>query len=191
MDNVLANRVSRLERLTSKLGQANELTNSVVSELVSEISDEIRYQIKEEIITHTAEIKSNVVATVSEVIDDKVRTAVNDRGLNRQEMNKLTSARNIRFGQLLGDSKSDKYILLISFFQGAMIKGYRKLFECGAYGDIEATRFNEAIAYINNFDVELGYYNWAIETLHRQYRDGEIENKRKYNAYERFFGIRI
>jgi len=41
------------------------------------------------------------------------------------------------------------------------------------------------------FDVTQGYYNWSIEKLHTQYRDGEIEKKKKINAYERFFGIRV
>jgi len=106
-------------------------------------------------------------------------------------MNKLTSARNFRFRQLLGDPDSDKYILLISFYQGAMVKEYRKKFECSAYGDIDASRFKEALEFIKMFDVTQGYYNWSIEKLHTQYRDGEIEKKKKINAYERFFGIRV
>lgn len=195
MSNELETRVSKLELLTRRLGESSQITNEVIGGLIEGISDEVKGQvkgqIKEELIMREKEIESNVITTVSGTIAETVRTAVCERGLNRVEMNKLTSARNIRFRQLLGDSKSDKYILLISFYQGAMVKGYRKIFECSAYGDIDANRYNEAIDYINSFDVTQSYYNWAIEKLHDQYRDGEIENKKKFNAYERFFGIRV
>lgn len=189
MENELTTRVSRLEMLTARLGQANEITNSVITELTSEFSGLVRGQIKEELATKAEEIKSDVITTVNGKIEDTVRTVVNERGLNRTEMNLLTKARHLRFRQLLGDSHSDKYILLISFYQGAMIKEYRKIFDCTAYGDIEATRFNEAMDYVKNFNVTVSYYDWAIEKLHEQYRDGEIEKRKKFNAYERFFGI--
>lgn len=191
MENKIEIRVNRLENIASKLAKSNELTNEVICELVDELSTEVRKQVKEELVTKSEEIKRETIDAVSGAIDEKVKIAVNERGLNRTEMNKLTKARNVRMRQLLGDSRGDKYILLISFYQGAMIKGYRKNFDCGAYGDIEATRFSEAIDYVNNFDVQQGYYDWAIDILHNQYRDGEIENKKKFNAYERFFGIRV
>lgn len=199
MENTLEPRVINLESIAKSLAQSLNITTGAVTQLVDgivplvkeEVTNQIGSQIKDEMTTTKREIESNVIANVGEVIDDKVKTAVNERGLNRTEMNKLTKARNIRFRQILGDSKSDKYILLISFYQGAMIKGYRKKFDCGAFGDIEAARFSEAIEYINNFDVTLSYYDWSIEKLHEQYRDGEIENRKKFNAYERFFGIRV
>lgn len=191
MGNELEGRVSKLELLTRKLGQSSQITNEVIGELIDGISDEIKGQVKEEIVTRGKEIESNVITTVSGKIEETVRIAVDERGLNRKEMNKLTSARNFRFRQLLGDSHSDKYILLISFYQGAMVKEYRRKFDCSAYGDIDATKFKEALEYIKDFDVTQGYYNWSIEKLHEQYRDGEIENKKKFNAYERFFGIRV
>ncbi|WP_368273449.1 ORF6C domain-containing protein [Enterocloster bolteae] len=191
MANELEKRVSKLEILTKKLGQSTSITNEVVKELIEGISDEIKGQVKEELVTREKEIESNIITTVSGTIEETVRNAVDERGLNRKEMNKLTSARNFRFRQLLGDPDSDKYILLISFYQGAMVKEYRKKFECSAYGDIDASRFKEALEFIKMFDVTQGYYNWSIEKLHTQYRDGEIEKKKKINAYERFFGIRV
>lgn len=199
MENMLETRVINLEEMANDLAQSMNLTSNVVSKLVNGIvplvgnivTEMIGGQIKEEFNTRAEEIENGILGKVGSEIDEKVKNAVNERGLNRSEMNDLTKARNIRMCQLLGDSKSDKYILLISFYQGAMVKGYRKQFNCSAYGDIEATRFKEALTYINNFDVDAGYYNWAIEKLHDQYRDGEIENRRKYNAYERFFGIRL
>ena len=191
MANELEKRVSKLEILTKKLGQSTSITNEVVKELIEGISDEIKGQVKEELVTREKEIESNIITTVSGTIEETVRNAVDERGLNRKEMNKLTSARNFRFRQLLGDPDSDKYILLISFYQGAMVKEYRKKFECSAYGDIDASRFKEALEFIKMFDVTQGYYNWSIEKLHTQYRDGEIEKKKKINAYERFFAIRV
>ena len=191
MANELEKRVSKLEILTKKLGQSTSITNEVVKELIEGISDERKGQVKEELETREKEIESNIITTVSGTIEETVRNAVDERGLNRKEMNKLTSARNFRFRQLLGDPDSDKYILLISFYQGAMVKEYRKKFECSAYGDIDASRFKEALEFIKMFDVTQGYYNWSIEKLHTQYRDGEIEKKKKINAYERFFGIRV
>lgn len=191
MANELEKRVSKLEMLTKKLGQSTNITNEVVKELIEGISDEIKGQVKEELVTREKEIESNIITTVSGTIEETVRNAVDERGLNRKEMNKLTSARNFRFRQLLGDPESDKYILFISFYQGAMVKEYRKKFECSAYGDIDASRFKEALEFIKIFDVTQGYYNWSIEKLHNQYRDGEIEKKKKINAYERFFGIRV
>ena len=191
MANELEKRESKLEILTKKLGQSTSITNEVVKELIEGISDEIKGQVKEELVTREKEIESNIITTVSGTIEETVRNAVDERGLNRKEMNKLTSARNFRFRQLLGDPDSDKYILLISFYQGAMVKEYRKKFECSAYGDIDASRFKEALEFIKMFDVTQGYYNWSIEKLHTQYRDGEIEKKKKINAYERFFGIRV
>ena len=191
MANELEKRVSKLEILTKKLGQSTSITNEVVKELIEGISDEIKGQVKEELVTREKEIESNIITTVSGTIEETVRNAVDERGLNRKEMNKLTSARNFRFRQLLGDPDSDKYILLISFYQGAMVKEYRKKFECSAYGDIDASRFKEALEFIKMFDVTQVYYNWSIEKLHTQYRDGEIEKKKKINAYERFFGIRV
>lgn len=191
MANELEKRVSKLEMLTRKLGQSTSITNEVVEELIEGISEEIKGQVKEELITREKEIESNIITTVSGKIEETVRCAVDERGLNRHEINKLTSARYFRFRQLLGDSKSDKYKLLISFYQGAMIKEYRKKFDCSAYGDIDASRFKEALDFTQVFDVTQSYYDWAIEKLHEQYRDGEIENKKKFNAYERFFGIRV
>lgn len=191
MENQIEGRVSRLEKVTATLAKSSELINIAVSGLIEEVATGVREQVKQEVLTSTEAIKRDVVETVFVEIDNKVRDAVNDRGLIRSEMESLRKARNMRLRQLLGDSKGDKYILLISFYQGAMIKGYRKLFDCGAYGDIAPTRYLEALKYINNFEVTPSYYNWAIETLHNQYRDGEIENKKKFNAYERFFGIRV
>lgn len=188
---LIEKRVNKLETLSNKLAKANEINTEILTELVTTVSDEIRLQVKDEFVSRTEEIKDNILETVGLTIEDTVRTAVNERGLNRNEMNQLTKARNVRMSQLLGDSKSDRYILLISFYQGAMVKGYRKQFNCGAYGDIDATRFQEALTYISNFNVEPSYHNWAIEKLHEQYRDGEIENRKKFNAYERLFGIRV
>ena len=191
MRNELETRVSRLELLTKKLGESDQIANEVIRDLADCISDEIKEQVKEEIVTMSKEIESNVITTVGDTIETTVKKAVDERGLNRREMNNLTNARNFRFRQLLGNPTSDKYILLISFYQGAMVKEYRKMFDCSAYGDIEATKYKEALEYIKTFDVSQSYYDWAIEKLHEQYRDGEIEKRKKFNAYERFFGIRI
>jgi len=191
MELQLETRVSKLELLSQKLAKVNGLNTEILTELTDTIAEDIKLQVAEEFGARTKEIEGTILGTVGEAIEDKVRTAVNERGLNRSEMNKLTKARNVRIAQLLGNSNSDAYILLISFYQGAMVKAYRKQFDCSAYGDIEATRFNEALNFIHNFTVTPDYHNWALEKLHMQYRDGEIENKKKFNAYERYFGIRV
>lgn len=187
--------IDLIKDVLNDLSTGQENNNAAMKKLVtgigSYVKNEINSQMHEQFESRTKEIETNILYRVDDSIDNKIRAAVNARGLNRQEMNKLTSARNLRFRQLLGDSKGDNYLLLISFYQGAMIKGYRKLFHCGAYGDIDPNRFFEALTYIRNFTVTQSYYDWSIDTLHKQYRDGEIENKKKFNAYERFFGIRV
>ena len=195
MNNALEVRVSKIEKLQNVLGQSNMtltknnmMLNEVFGELVSELSNEVRYQVKEEFVTRTAEMESNVISKVDGHIENKVRTAVNERGLNRSEMNKLTKARNYRFIQLLGSPQSDRYIVMISQYQSAMIKGYRKQFDCTAYGDVEATRFEEAMSYIENFSIDAKYVDWIVELMHKKYQDGEM-TKRVINAYERFYGI--
>ena len=190
MEMLLEKRVGSLENLMNKLGQAQGLTNSVVMELVNGVTTEIKTQVKQEMTLQKEEIKNDLVLQLDNSVNETVRKAVNERGLNRKEMNELTKIRNKKFAQLLGDSHSDKYILLISFYQASLAKAYRKEFDCCAYGDIEATRYKDAIKFIENFCVSDNYHQWAINKIHEKYRDGEIENKRKINAYERYFGIK-
>lgn len=194
MGNELEKRVSKLEILTKRLGESSQITNEVVTELIDGIADEIKGQVKEEFVTRGKEIESNVTIAVSGVIDEKIKTQLDERGLNRQDMTRLKKVRNKRFIELLGNPEGDRYQLFIGFYQGAMSKGYRNKFNCAAYGDVEASRFKEALAYEESFDINPDYHDWCVQTLHNNYKYNEFSNKPIKNAqlrraYERFFGI--
>lgn len=191
MGNELEKRVSKLEQLTKKLGQSSQITNEVVTELTTELSGIVREQLKEEMVTREKEIESNVLISVTGQIDKKVKEVVDDRGLNRKELTRLKKVRDKRFIELLGSPESDRYKLFIKFYQSAMGKGYRKKFDCSAYGDVDASRFKEALEYEENFNVSDDYYSWCIETLHNDYRNDEFPNNKLVHAYERYFGINV
>lgn len=191
MGNELEKRVSKLEQLTKRLGKSSQITNEVVTELTSELSGIVREQLKEEMVTREKEIESNVLISVTDQIDKKVKEVVDDRGLNRKELTRLKKVRDKRFIELLGSPESDRYKLFIKFYQSAMGKGYRKKFDCSAYGDVDASRFKEALEYEENFNVSDDYYSWCIETLHNDYRNDEFPNNKLVHAYERYFGINV
>ena len=191
MGNELEKRVSKLEQLTKRLGESSQITNEVVTELTSELSGIVREQLKEEMVTREKEIESNVLISVTDQIDKKVKEVVDDRGLNRKELTRLKKVRDKRFIELLGSPESDRYKLFIKFYQSAMGKGYRKKFDCSAYGDVDASRFKEALEYEENFNVSDDYYSWCIETLHNDYRNDEFPNNKLVHAYERYFGINV
>jgi len=191
MKNELEKRVSKLERLTQKLGKSSQMTNEVITELIEGISDEIKGQIKEEIVTREKEIESNVLTSVSGQIDKTVREIVDDRGLNRKELTRLKKVRDKRFIELLGSPESDRYKLFIKFYQSALGKGYRKKFDCAAYGDVDASRFKEALEYEATFNISDDYYSWCVEVLHNDYRNNELPNNKLVHAYERYFGISV
>lgn len=191
MGNELEKRVSKLEQLTKKLGQSSQITNEVVTELTTELSGIVREQLKEEMVTREKEIESNVLISVTGQIDKKVKEVVDDRGLNRKELTRLKKVRDKRFIELLGSPESDRYKLFIKFYQSAMGKGYRKKFDCSAYGDVDASRFKEALEYEENFNISDDYYSWCIETLHNDYRNDEFPNNKLVHAYERYFGINV
>lgn len=191
MGNELEKRVSKLEQLTKKLGESSQITNEVVTELTTELSGIVREQLKEEMVTREKEIESNVLISVSGQIDKKVKEIVDDRGLNRKELTRLKKVRDKRFIELLGSPESDRYKLFIKFYQSAMGKGYRKKFDCAAYGDVDASRFKEALEYEENFNISDDYYSWCIEVLHNDYRNDEFPNNKLVHAYERYFGINV
>lgn len=191
MANELEKRVSKLEQLTTKLGRSSQITNEVVTELIEGISDEIKGQVKQELVTREKEIESNVLISVTGQIDKTVKEMVDDRGLNRKELTRLKKVRDKRFIELLGSPESDRYKLFIKFYQSAMGKGYRKKFDCSAYGDVDASRFKEALEYEENFNISDDYYSWCIEILHNDYRNQEFSNNKLIHAYERYFGINV
>lgn len=191
MANELEKRVSKLEQLTTKLGRSSQITNEVVTELIEGISDEIKGQVKQELVTREKEIESNVLISVTGQIDKTVKEMVDDRGLNRKELTRLKKVRDKRFIELLGSPESDRYKLFIKFYQSAMGKGYRKKFDCSAYGDVDASRFKEALEYEENFNISDDYYSWCIEILHNDYRNQEFPNNKLVHAYERYFGINV
>lgn len=191
MGNELERRVSKLEQLTKRLGESSQITNEVVTELTSELSGIVREQLKEEMVTREKEIESNVLISVTGQIDKKVKEVVDDRGLNRKELTRLKKVRDKRFIELLGSPESDRYKLFIKFYQSAMGKGYRKKFDCSAYGDVDASRFKEALEYEENFNISDDYYSWYVEVLHNDYRNDEFPNNKLIHAYERYFGINV
>lgn len=196
----LEERVSLLEMVATDLAKANETTNNVIEKLAVAVSNEVKAGIKsqfeEEFVTREKEIESNVTIAVSGVIDEKIKSQLDERGLNRQDMTRLKKVRDKRFIELLGNPECDRYQLFIGFYQSAMSKGYRNKFNCAAYGDIEASRFKEALAYEKSFDINPDYYDWCVQTLHNNYKYNEFSNKPIKNAqlrrsYERFFRIAI
>lgn len=191
MENQLEKRVSRLEQLTKRLGESSQITNEVVTELTNELSGIVREQLKEEMVTRGKEIESNVLISVTGQIDRKVKEVVDDRGLNRKELMRLKKVRDKRFIELLGSPESDRYKLFIKFYQSAMGKEYRKKFDCSAYGDVDASKFKEALEYEESFNISDDYYSWCVEVLHNNYRNNELPNNKLIHAYERYFGINI
>jgi len=189
----IRNEVDNVKSMVNKLAQSMGLTNEVLTELTSGlteiVSNEVKGQIKEEMTTRTQEMKGEVLTTIGNTITETVNSAVAERGLNRKETSKLTKTRNKKMYQLLGDVNSDKYKLFAPFYFSQMGKEYRKQFNCDAYGDVNANRFDEAIEFLNNFTISQDYHEWCVSTLHKDYRNDEIESNKKLNAYKRYFGL--
>lgn len=184
-------RVTKLELYTKKLSESSLLANEVLTELVSDLPNAIREQIKEEMVFKGREIQSNVMTsvnkTVDKKIDDKFVEKFDERGLSKYDADRLTKARYKRMRELLGNSKSDEYKLFIPFYQGCLRNGYYKKFNVNRYADIKPSQFNEALIYIQNFDIT--DRSWCVQALHDTYRNNEFANNKLVHAYERYFCI--
>ena len=190
---IIKNDLGNVRGMVSKLAQSMGLTNEVLSELTSGITEivsaEVKGQVKEEIITAKQEMYGEVMVSVGNTISESVKTAVAERGLNRQEISRLTKARNYRMIQLLGNPKSDLYLIFAPFYFCSMAKDFKKKFECAAYGDVNANDFNEAVLFLENWSTTPSYHEWCKTTLHKNYKNNEIESNKILNAYKRYFNI--
>lgn len=193
MSNELEVRVSKLERLTKKLGESSQIANEVITELIDGIADDIKCQVKEEFVTREKEIETNVTTaisgTINGTIEQKIKETLDERGLSKTDADRLTKARYKRMRELLGDSKSDEYKLFIPFYQGVMRNGYLKKFDVMRYADIDPSQFKEALDYIQTFNIV--DRSWCIEALHNTYQNNEFPNNKMVHAYERYFGINV
>lgn len=181
------NKNDNFAEIQMQLAQGMQNTQNVLSLLMPKIEGSI--QNKEEFVTATKEIETNVIKTVDGRIQNTVKTEMNKRGLNGREVNKLTKCRQKKIIQICGSTKSDFYTLFVRFYQSAMSKAYKEKFDCCTYGDVDADRFEEAIDFFENFTVDSNYHDWCVKILHKDYNAGEIENQKKLNAYKRYFGV--
>ena len=188
-NNDLETRVSALEELSLEIGQECNRSLDLTNKIVKILPNAIKKQFAQEFATRESEIESNVITTVSGVIDTKIRDTLDERGLSNTDADRLTKARYKRMRELLGDSKSDEYKLFIPFYQGCMRNGYLKKFDVLRYADIDPSQFKEALEYIQNFNIV--DRSWCIEALHNNYRNQEFTNNKLVHAYERYFGINI
>lgn len=107
----IKNNVNKLEGLLTKLAQSSGLQGEVLQELIGNIGGEIKNQVKEEMVTRTQEIKGEVLTSIGCTITETVKNEVSRRGLNGREIKRLTNERNHKMYQLLGNSKSDRYVI--------------------------------------------------------------------------------
>lgn len=185
----IKNNVNKLEGLLTKLAQSSGLQGEVLQELIGNIGGEIKNQVKEEMVTRTQEIKGEVLTSIGCTITETVKNEVSRRGLNGREIKRLTNERNHKMYQLLGNSKSDRYVIFAPFYFSQIGKDFRKQFEVSAYGDVDANRFDEAIEFFKNFTISAEYHEWCTTTIQKNYMDNEIESMKKLNAYKRYFSI--
>ena len=186
--------LSKLAQGQQSLVQSQQNTNEVLFGLINGFSPIIMQTIEEKMIQVSNRMSEEMIVTKQAIknevlssVDNKVKTAINERGLNRLESRQLTNARNAKFRTLLGDCKSDKYTLYIHFYSKKLSALYCEQFQCCAYADVQADRFEEALSFINNFYVTDKYIDWCTEKLHENYANGELTGK-KLNAYIRYFG---
>lgn len=183
----LEKRVSALELATVKLGQANQLTNEVMTDIATELPDEIRRQIHQEVNTRTKEIESDVIAAVDGMIKGAIIDTLDERGLTKYDADRLAKARNKRMCELLGSPDSDRYKLYIRFYHGRMRNMYLKQFDVMRYADISSAQFTEALNFIQNWTMDDD--SWCTDILHETYRNDEFPNNKMVHAYERYFNI--
>lgn len=183
----LEKRISALEIATVKLGQANQLTNEVMTDIATALPDEMRAQIHQEVSARAKEIESNVIAAVGDTIKWEIGIALNERGLSKHDADRLAKARNKRMCELLGNPDSDRYKLYIKFYQGRMRNMYLKQFDVMRYADISSVQFTEALNFIQNWTMDDD--SWCTDILHETYRNDEFPNNKMIHAYERYFNI--
>ena len=181
-------RIERLETCMAKIGRSNQLIGETLSVLVDEVANGVKGQIKEEMAACAEEIEKSVIASVDDRIAGGVKDVVDSYGLNGRAIHKLSKARNRSLIQVLGGVPTDRYQLLIKFYQSALSKAYRAKFNVSAYGDINPSEFDEALKFIETFNVDENYDNWCFNVLSSDYENGELTKKQEH-AYERFFGI--
>lgn len=192
----LENRVETLEMITGLLAQ-NDQNFGTIQQNTAEIirnllvkmqqdNENTRVQIHKEMASAKEEIKNDTAVASKAYVDAIIQDKLNERGLSKYDADRLTKMRNKRFIELLGDPKSDLYILFISYFQSNYRRKYQKRFKVSRYGDISAAQFQDVESFTKTFNVpDAGY---IYDNLHRRYRDGELPIKMK-NAYERYFGV--
>lgn len=107
--------------------------------------------------------------------------------ISKSESDRLKIARNKRIRELLGELKSDKYKLFSSFYRETMKKEYVQKFNVSRYSDIKRHQFNDALNFIQNFDVpDKMYY---VNLLHDMYKNNELKSESLVRSYERYFSI--
>lgn len=193
---ILETKVGTLETITTLLAQNEQNlgaiqanTNQilyVLSEQIKQANQNMTTAINEQMATAKEEIKRDTATTSKAYVDAIIQDKLDERGLSKYDADRLTKMRNKRFIELLGDPKSDLYILFIGYFQNNYRKKYQKRFKVSRYGDISAAQFQDVESFTKTFNVpDVGY---IYDNLHRRYRDGELPIKMK-NAYERYFGV--
>ena len=193
---ILETKVGTLETITTLLAQNEQNlgaiqanTNQilyVLSEQIKQANQNMTTAINEQMATAKEEIKRDTATTSKAYVDAIIQDKLNERGLSKYDADRLTKMRNKRFIELLGDPKSDLYILFIGYFQNNYRKKYQKRFKVSRYGDISAAQFQDVESFTKTFTgPDVGY---IYDNLQRRYRDGELPIKRK-NAYERYFGV--
>lgn len=192
----LENRVETLEMITGLLAQ-NDQNFGTIQQNTAEIirnllvkmqqdNENTRVQIHKEMASAKEEIKNDTAVASKAYVDAIIQDKLDERGLSKYDADRLTKMRNKRFIELLGDPKSDLYILFISYFQSNYRRKYQKRFKVSRYGDISAAQFQDVESFTKTFNVP--DVSYIYDNLHRRYRDGELPIKMK-NAYERYFGI--
>lgn len=107
--------------------------------------------------------------------------------ISKGESDRLKIARNKRIYELLGELKSDKYKLFSSFYRETMKKEYVQKFNVSRYSDIARYQFNDALNFIQNFDVQDKMY--YVNLLHDMYKNNEFKSESLVRSYERYFSI--
>lgn len=192
MNNIIEKRVSRLEMISKKLGEANQITNSVIVELANEISNVVREQVKEEVVTRTKEIEGNIVENIIPVVNANIDTKFKERGLTQREVKRIEAARCNKVKYYLGASQfNDKYTLYSRFFYGEIKKQYCNHFKVNNYNEICSDQVDEAVMFIDNLEIDaIGLILWGRKILDSDYKskiweNGTVNGTKMKNAYER------
>lgn len=139
------------------LGNAMQTNNNTMSTIQSLLYGGIvtHEQLKQEVALQQKESEKNILA----VVDNKIDSKIEERGLTKQESKNLDKARKQKVSQFLGNSiikgiKNPKYILFSGYMFGVIKGKIKNKFNIEDYTDIKPHQYLDILHFIK-YDIVL------------------------------------